>query len=154
MDISKKLQNLYEELIEEGCSCNNFYIYGINKNVPDDVVCLNSVGQKWEIYYTERNKKSEIFYSTNDLDDAINYYRTFIKDIVHWHLVCFTRSIEIKNKYKKILEINKIKIVENEIPAYNYSGDHVYRLFITNKDILKAKNLFKDIPYYDDKLKK
>jgi hypothetical protein len=152
MDILEKLKELYDELISEGC--NNFYIYGINKSIPDDVICLDKNGEKWEVYYTERDIKGEIIYSTLDVDEAINYYRDYIiKHITHLHLICFTRSNEIMNNYKSIIENIGIKIIQNDIPSYKFSGDYIYRIFVKNKDIFKIKNLLEEIPYYDNELK-
>jgi hypothetical protein len=151
VDILEKLKKLFDELVSEGC--NNFYIYGINKSVPEDVVCLNNDGGKWEIYYTERGIKGEIIYSTVDLNEAINYYRNYIKKITHLHIICFTRYNEIMNNYKKILVNNKIEIIENNIPSYKFYGDYIFRLFVKNKDIFKARELFENIPYYDNELK-
>ena len=145
-----KLKSLYDELIAEGC--NQFYIHGISAFFPDDVFCLNYDGQKWEIYYTERGIKEKSIYSTCDFENAINYYRDYIKNIVHLHLICFTRSNEKINEYKKILKNNGIKYFENNIPSYKYYGDYIFRLFVKNRDIFKAEILFDDIPYYDNEL--
>jgi hypothetical protein len=62
MENQEKLQNLHDELLSEGC--NNFHIRGIiNKGSSfDDVVCLDSVNNGWEIYYIERGVKGKIFY--------------------------------------------------------------------------------------------
>ncbi|MDR0525813.1 MAG: hypothetical protein LBG90_08095 [Spirochaetaceae bacterium] len=148
-DTFEKLKNLYNDLIAEGC--NQFYIYGIKNIHPaDDVNCLNNDGQKWEIYYTERGHKTKSFYSTYDLEDAVNYYKNFIiNEIEHWHLICFTRSNELMNTYKRILEEAQIEIIENNIPHYKYYGDVVFRVFVKGKGIFKAKELFDNIPYFD-----
>jgi hypothetical protein len=65
--ISDKLKKLNEDLILEGC---NNYICGINNACADDAVCFDKVKDKWEIYYTERGMKGEIFFSSNDIQTA------------------------------------------------------------------------------------
>jgi uncharacterized C2H2 Zn-finger protein len=113
------------------------------------VVCFDKVKDKWKIYYTERGMKGEIFFSSNDIDDVMKYYKEYILKMDHWHLIVFTRSKEIINNYKKVLEENKIRIIQNDIPSYKSSGDRVFRLFVINKDIFKVKELFKIVPYCD-----
>ena len=145
----EKLEQLRGELISNGCI--NFYICGIRENpkVLDDVVCLDNIAGKWEIYYIEKGSKGKIYFSTNDFDSAIDYYKNYINGIEHWHLVVFTRSKEIIDSYKNNFADNNIKTIENNIPTYKNVGDIVFRLFVNKKDIFLAKKLFKDIPYYD-----
>jgi hypothetical protein len=153
MNVSEKLIKLYNELIDEGCDCNSFYIDGISKSIPNDTFCLDNDGQKWKIYYTEMGEKTDI-YSTYDLIDAINYYKKYIMEKVeHWHLICFTRSIKTLDKYRNVLKQNEIEVIENNIPAYKHYGDCVFRIFVNGKDIFRANELFDDIPYYDEDLK-
>ena len=146
----EKLEQLRDELISNGCI--NFFICGIEKNPKplDDVVCLDKIAGEWKIYYTERGSKGKMYFSTDDFDSAIDYYKNYINNIKHWHLVVFTRSNEILNNYKNIFAKNYIETIENNIPSYKNVGDIVFRLFVNKKDIFLAKNLFKEIPYYDE----
>ena len=143
----EKLKKLCHELMAEGC--NKFYIPGISKTLNDDVVCLNLMDGNWKIYYTERGIDSEPIYSTYDIDDAIQYYKNYITSQEHWHLIIITRSIEKINEYRSILELNGIKIIQNDMPDYSKKDDRVFRLFVTNKDIFRAEKLFRKIPYSD-----
>ncbi|MDR3093438.1 MAG: hypothetical protein LBU62_02200, partial [Bacteroidales bacterium] len=103
----------------------------------------------WKIYYTERGNDDDPIYSTYDIDDAIKYYKNYIINEEHWHLIIITRSIEKMNEYRSILELNGIKIIQNDMPDYSKKDDRVFRLFVTNKDIFRAEKLFKKIPYSD-----
>ena len=47
-----------------------------------------------------------------------------------------------------------IRVIQNDIPHYSKTDDRVYRLFIVNKDIFKANELFDIIPLCDQDLKK
>jgi hypothetical protein len=111
-----KLKKLNNELIENGC--NNFYIHGISK-ILDDVFCLDIINGKWTIYYSERGIMGEIIYSTEKIEDAINYYKNYIMKMEHRHLILMTRSNKMFNEYRDIIENNRIKIIQNDIPAYN-----------------------------------
>jgi hypothetical protein len=144
----KKLKKLNNELISEGC--NNFFVSGIsNNNLLDDVFCLNNNKKKWEVYYSERGRNEKPIYSTYDLDEAIDYYKNYIMNMEHWHLIIITRSNDKNNEYKIVLENNGIKVIQNDIPAYKSKDDYVFRLFVKNKDIFEAKKLFENIPNYD-----
>jgi hypothetical protein len=149
-----KLKRLYDELIAEGCNRDGFYIAGISKTLPDDVFCIEEDHGRWEIYYSERGHKREVLLSTPDLDEAIGRYRTCIHNIEHWHLIAFTRSKKIFNDYKKILKENGLSVIRNDIPSYSAKNDRVFRLFVKNTDIFRARELFDELPYYDEDLKK
>ena len=147
-----ELNELHDNLISEGC--NRFYIDGIGGPQSDDVERLGLTNGNWEVYYIERGKRSVAFFSTTDKDEAISFYYDYVMKIEHWHIVVFSRSIEIFNYYKKELEQYGIRTIQNDIPAYQRSGDHVYRLFVTNKDIFTAKEKLENIPYIDENLKR
>ncbi len=146
-----KLKKLYDELSIEGC--NRFYISGIGGPIPDGVDKLEMNGNNWEIYYTERGQKEKLDFSTTNIDEAITYYREHILHLEHWHLIVFTRSFEIFDSYKKSLEKQNIRTIQNDIPCYNTINDRIYRLFVVNKDIFKARKLFENIPYFDENLR-
>jgi hypothetical protein len=86
----EKLKKLNNELILEGCI--NFHIIGISNNFPNDVFCLNLKNGKWQVNYTERGIDEKQIYSTYDLDDAINFYKNYIMNIEHWHLIIITKT--------------------------------------------------------------
>ena len=147
-----KLQELYNTLIAEGC--NNFYIDGVGGGMPDDVHCLGKIGQEWAVYYVERGQKSSPIFSSPSQEEAIKYYHTFVSDTKHWHMVVFTRSDEIVEKYREALNQRNIEVKQNDIPHYSKTNDRVYRLFVVNKDIFKVRELFDVVPFYDADLKR
>ncbi|MFT3912288.1 MAG: hypothetical protein QM737_22870 [Ferruginibacter sp.] len=146
-----ELIELYEKLLSEGC--NHFYIEGIGGPFPSDVDCLYEYNGNWEICYTERGQKSEPIYSSPNKEEAIQYYYDHIMRMEHWHLVVFTRSYKIFKSYKDQLEGLGIRVIQNDIPAYSEKNDRVYRLFVVNKSIFKAKEKFENLPYFDPDIK-
>jgi hypothetical protein len=132
-----ELQELYDQLISAGC--NQFYIEGIGGPQTDDVVCLGSTGENWQVYYTERGQKEDPMFSSADKNEAIKYYLDFILKIEHWHLIVMTRSEEIFLSHKDKLGKIGLNSIQNDIPDYKHVGDKVFRLFVTNKDIFTAK---------------
>ncbi|MBK6833594.1 MAG: SPOR domain-containing protein [Bacteroidetes bacterium] len=120
----------------------------------DDVHCLGFNNPNWEVYYIERGQKSEPIFSSTNEEEAIRFYADFVSRIEHWHLITFTRSAEILNDFKSKLESKNIRTIQNDIPSYKAVGDKVYRLFVVNKDIFTAKEIFKDVPCFDKDLQK
>jgi hypothetical protein len=145
-----ELQALHDELIAAGC--NRFYIVGIGGPQSDDVECLSVENGEWVVYYTERGQASKPLFSTPDKQKAIQFYYQHILSLEHWHLITFTRSSEIMTSRKQELQAAGIGTIQNDIPSYNRAGDHVFRLFVINKDIFKARQVLAVIPYFDDDL--
>ncbi len=146
------LTTLYNKFISEGYT--NFYIDGVGGLQTDDVHCLGFTNPNWEVYYIERGQKSEPIFSSTNEEEAIKFYTDFVSRIEHWHLITFTRSAEILNDFKSKLESKNIRTIQNDIPSYKAVGDKVYRLFVVNKDIFTAKEIFKDVPCFDKDLQK
>lgn len=147
-----ELKELYDKLLAEGC--NRFYIDGIGGPQDDDVDRLGmDDGVLWKIYYFERGRSGEAFFSSPDKEEAIKYYYQHIMAMQHRHLVTFTRSFEIFIFYRFTLESHGIKTIQNDIPNYSGAKDHVYRLFVVNKDIFAARELIDIMPYLDNNLK-
>ncbi len=146
------LTTLYNKFISEGYT--NFYIDGVGGLQTDDVHCLGFNNPNWEVYYIERGQKSEPIFSSTNEEEAIKFYTDFVSRIEHWHLITFTRSAEILNDFKSKLESKNIRTIQNDIPSYKAVGDKVYRLFVVNKDIFTAKEIFKDVPCFDKDLQK
>ncbi|MEL1244799.1 hypothetical protein AAEO56_11045 [Flavobacterium sp. DGU11] len=146
------LKELHDKLVAEGC--NRFCIEGIGQQSDDDVEQLGLNDGKWEVRYFERGRAEKTLFSTADKDEAIRYYYNYIMKIEHWHIIAFTRSFDIFNAHKEKLEAAGIKTIQNDIPYYAGPEDRVYRLFVTNKDIFKAREIFDVVPYYDENLKR
>ena len=146
-----ELKELYDKLIAEGC--NRFCIEGVGEQTLDDVEQLGMNDGKWEVRYFERGQPGTVLFSTPDKEEAIRFYSHVMK-IEHWHLIAFTRSFDIYNTFREKLERAGIRIVQNDIPHYSAPDDRVYRLFVTNKDIFKARILFDTVPYFDENLKR
>lgn len=140
-----ELNELYNQLIAEGCL--RFCIEGIGEQCFDDIERLEMKGGQWSVNYYERGQVRETLFSSLDKQEAIRFYYDHIMKIRHWHLVVSTRSPDLFNGYKELLESLNIKTVQNDIRE---GHDYKYRLFVTNKDIFKAKELFDEIPYFDE----
>ena len=147
-----ELKDLHDKLIAEGC--NRFYIEGIGGLQFDDIECLGSNNGVWEVYYIERGVKNKPSFISESKQKAINYYYKHITNQKHAHIVVFTRFRELLNSKKEILEQAGIETLENNIPHYKEKDDIVYRLFVFNKAIFKAKLLFEEVPYFDEDLKR
>jgi hypothetical protein len=146
------IQELHDTLLSEGC--NRFFIQGIGGPQDDDVEHLGFNGDKWEVYYSERGQRSSLIFATSSEAEAIEYYYEHVIKQEHWHLVVFTRSPDVFNSCKIVLEKNNVKIIQNDIPNYSKSDDRVFRLFVTNKDIFVAQKLLEIVPYYDEDFKR
>lgn len=146
-----ELNDLHNKFLAEGF--NRFFIEGIGGPCPDDVEVLGKIGPEWAVYYVERGQKSKPLFSSTSLALAIEFYYNHIASIEHWHLIAFTRSKTIVEARRAQLENLNIRVIQNDIPHYSKSGDCVYRLFVVNKDIFKANDLFEDNPYYDEDLR-
>lgn len=141
------LYALYEDLIANGCI--HFYIQGIDFGYFGDVEALVFEDNIWQVYYTERGVKGKTLFSSDSKKDAIEFYRNHILSIRHSHLIVFTRSIDTLNHFKSLLKQEGIETWQNDMPAYKNRGDHVFRLFVFNKDIFKAKALIGVLPHKD-----
>lgn len=146
-----ELKELYDKLIAEGCI--RFCIEGVGGQRFDDIERLEMNNGKWEVRYYERGHAWDTLFSSKDKQEAIRFYEDFVMSMHHWHLVVFSRSADIFNSYKLILESHGIRTFQNDIPAYSSAKDHVYRLLVVNKDIFRAKELFEEIPYVDEDIK-
>lgn len=147
------LQKLHDKLIAEGCSTSNFHIEGIGP-LGSDVFCLGEEFGVWEVFYSERGTKGEVLFSNPIKERAIQFFYDYILRIDHWHLITFTRSEELFHTYKKRLSDAGIKTIQNDIPHYSHHEDRIYRLFVVNKDIFKARKIFGTLPHIDQSLKR
>lgn len=146
------LKELYDKLIAEGCS--RFCIENVGVQLFDDVERLEMNNGRWEVNYYQRGTIWETLFSTTDKDEAMQYYYDHVMKIQHWHLVAFTRSFDVFSSFKFKLESQGIETIQNDIPDYSAANDYVYRLFVVNKGILRARELFETVPYIDENLKR
>lgn len=133
---------------------NRFYIDGIGGPISDDVECLGKIGTEWAVYYVERGQKSAPIFTSESEEKAIAFYYEHVSKIEHWHMIVFTRSKIIMESAQRILENHNIRVIQNDIPHYSKTDDRVYRLFVVNKAIFMAKELFAEVPFYDHDLKR
>ncbi len=146
-----ELKELYDKFIAEGC--NRFCIEGIGGQRFDDIERLEMNNGTWEVNYYERGRARDTLFSSVDKQEAIHFYDDFVMKIQHWHLVAFTRSFDVFNAYRATLESHGIRTIQNDIPDYASTNDHIYRLIVINKDIFRAKELFEKLPYVDEDIK-
>lgn len=146
-----ELSELYDKLLEEGFTY--FHIRGVGGPSNSDVFELAENAGIWEIYYTERGQKQPPIYVSANKEEAIVAFYDRMRKIKHLHLVAFTRSADILNEYKEKLEAGGIETYQNDIPAYKALNDCVHRLFVINKGIFKARELFNNLPYFDGDLR-
>lgn len=147
-----ELKELYDTLIAEGCI--RFCIEGMGGQRFDDIERLEMNNGKWEVSYYERGRVAETLFSSTDKEEAIQYYHDFVMKIQHWHLAVFTRSFDVFTSCRFTLESHGIRTIQNDIPDYAAEKDHVYRLFVVNKGVFKAKEVLKAVPYIDEDLKR
>ncbi len=146
-----ELAELYQKFLEEGF--NYFNIKGVGGPANSDVFELAENVGIWEIYYTERGQNQPPIFVSTDRAEAIAAFYEQMRKIKHIHLVACTRSGKVLDDYKDKLEASGIETYQNDIPAYKTINDHVYRLFVINKAIFKAKEIFDDLPYFDTDLR-
>ena len=133
-------------LIQEGC---NPQIYSVGSSgSADDAFCLEKIGNKWLVFYTERGRHSNPIYSSESESDASQYFYEYIMSRQHNHCVGF--FIEERNAFNFQAELNKKKIVStsDSIP-YGGTHDPRYRVFVSGKAIFKVKELLKSLPITD-----
>lgn len=145
---TEKLELLHQELMRKGRY--NSWIVGMrNKSYKHDVFCLDYVDQKWKIYYTERGRDASADLETNDLDEAINFYREKILASDYSHCIVFTKTQNKIDEYKYILDKNGISSIQNDMTYYHEEEETAFRLFVLNEDVFKAERLFGTLPYQD-----
>jgi hypothetical protein len=133
-------------LMQEGC---NPHIYSVGSSgSADDAFCLEKVGNKWVVFYTERGKHSNPIYSSESESEASQYFYEYIMSMQHNHCVGF--FVEEINSFNFQAELKKHKIVSTS-DAIPYGGinDQRYRVFVSGKAIFKVKELFKFLPIKD-----
>lgn len=151
MNIPQELQLLYDRLMASGC--NMFYIEGVGGPQADCVEVLCKKGTNWAICYSERGQLFSPIFESDDLEDVIVFYENHILRMDHSHLVIMTRNLEKFNEHKSILEKHNIRTSQNDLPHYKFMNDKIYRLFVINKDVFKAKEIFGELPVMDEDLK-
>lgn len=131
------LKILHDKLINEGCI--DFYIDGVSEHFIAEGYCLELRNDKWIVYFIERGEENSPMFSNEDTKKAFNFFYDFLVSKEHWHIVAFTRSSDIFNFHKNKLEECGVITIQNDFENYKTQNDHVYRLFVKNKDIFKAK---------------
>jgi|GEM_PF-6263597 len=147
-----ELEELHDKFIAEGCS--RFCIEGVGVQLFDDIDRLEMNNGRWEVNYYQRGTIWETLYSSADKQEAIRFYHDHVMKIQHLHLVAFTRSFDKFSSCKFKLESQGIETIQNDIPDYSSANDYVYRLFVVNKGIFKARELLETVPYTDENLKR
>lgn len=138
-----KAIELTEKLLAEGCNQNNFAV--LSRGTGDDITCLDKKGGEWIIFYCERGRDSEPFFTFKNEDEACDFFYDYILKQQHWHIVGFFKTesfaIALEDKLKAI----GVKPIRNDIPAYSALNDSRYRVFVVGKDIFKARECLGDI---------
>ena len=133
-----KASELQEKLIDEGCNPDNFAVLCRGH----DAFCLDKKGSKWAVFYSERGCDSEPIFTSENEEEACEFFFNYVVKQQHWHIVGFfnkeSDAIELVDKLVAI----GIKPIRNDIPAYKTANDPRYRVFFVGKEIFKVKEYF------------
>ena len=151
-ELVNELKALHDKLINEGCK--DFCMPGVNEQSFVEGYCLDLRDDEWIVYYGERGGEDRPKFFYNDKEGAFKYFYELIMSQEHLHIVAFTRSLNMFNFHKNELGKYEITTIQDDIKNYKTIDDHVYRLFVKNKDIFKAKEILDKVPFYDDDLER
>jgi hypothetical protein len=140
------IHELEKRLEEEGCS-RTYYSIGSGGS---DVFCLDNQQGIWRVFYTERGHDDDPIFESQSEEEACEFFFTYITTrIRHNHIVGFFKSKEKAEAMTKRLQNHGIPSYRNDIP-YGGWKDPRYRVFVTGKDIFKARELFDSLPIRDE----
>lgn len=135
---------LEKRLIEEGCNPRNIAI----QTRSDDAYCLDKINGFWSVFYSERGRDSSPIFSTDNKEEAAEFYFKHILKQQHWHIVGFFKNETLARNLQSKLDKFGIKYIRNDIPSYKFVGDKRYRVFVVGKDIFKVREKLGNLEAY------
>lgn len=130
-----KASELKEKLIAAGCNPANFSVLGKG----DDAFCLDKKRNEWAVFYTERGCDSKPIFTSDNEEEACEYFFNYVVKQQHWHIVgFFKKESEADELAGKLVSIG-VNPIRNDIPAYKTTNDPRYRVFVVGKDIFKVR---------------
>lgn len=140
------IQHLTQYLADEGCSPANYAIG--TRGSASDAYCLTHSGGQWSVYYTERGLDRTPIFESADEEEACAFFRNFIMNMRHDHLVGFFRAESAAQALQAVLERYGIPTLEDAIPYHGWH-DPRFRVFVVGKDIFKTREILGDLPLRD-----
>jgi hypothetical protein len=140
-----KVSELKEKLITEGCNADNFAVLSRSH----DAFCLDKIGNEWTIFYSERGHDSKPIFTTENEQEACEFFYNYVRKQQHWHIVGFFKSEEDAKELEIKLSSIGVNPIRNDIPAYKTVNDPRYRVFVSGKDIFKVIEHFGKIEIND-----
>ena len=134
-----KLRALYDELLNQGRY--GFWIVGFPKKHAELGLRLNLLDGMWKVYYPS----SPYLLETEDLDEAIIFFRMQILSMDRYHCVAFVRTQQQIDKIKLVLDEHHIETFQIDITENAYQ-EGIFRLFVKNEAIYQVEKLFGNLP--------
>jgi len=137
---------LKQRLLEEGCNPSSYAIG--SRGSASDAYCLTHNGQEWQVYYTERGVDGTPEFTSADEGEACEYFFNFMMKFRHAHCVGFFQSETNANAMQEKLQKHGLHPFQDKIP---YSGwnDPRFRVFVSGREIFKARELLGKVPVQD-----
>lgn len=140
------IHELAQYLADEGCSPGNYAIG--TRGSASDAYCLTHSDGQWRVYYTERGLDQAPIFESSDEEEACAFFRDFVMNMVHKHLVGFFRAESAAQALQAVLERYGIPTLEDAIPYHGWH-DPRFRVFVVGKDIFKTREILGDLPLRD-----
>jgi hypothetical protein len=140
------IHELAQYLADEGCNPGNYAIG--TRGIASDAYCLTQSGDQWQVYYTERGLDQPPIFESSDEEAACVFFRNFIMNMRHDHLVGFFQAESAAQALRAILERYGIPSLQDAIPYHGWH-DPRFRVFVVGKDIFKARETLGDLPLRD-----
>jgi hypothetical protein len=142
MDITE----LEKRLEEEACSRSH---YSLGKRYQGGAYCLIHEDGKWLVLYSERNLDDEPLFVGDSESDACEFFFEYMTTrILHRHLVGYFISLKNAEALAEKLGQHGVATHRNDIPYHGWN-DPRFRVFVTGKDIFKARELLGELPARD-----
>jgi hypothetical protein len=142
MDINE----LEKRLEEEVCSRSH---YSLGTLYPGGAFCLIHENGKWLVLYSERNLDDEPLFMGESESEACEFFFEYMtKRILHTHLVGYFISLKNAEALAERLAQQGIATHRNDIPYHGWD-DPRFRVFVTGKDVFKAREILGELPVRD-----
>lgn len=122
----------------------------VGRSSGSEVFCLDKYKGKWSVFYTERGRKSPPIFTSESLEEASEFFYTFMTE--HWYLVASLKNESEIDMLRKQLENYGIKSLRNDFMTEEYSGlgNSRYEILVTEKQICKVRKLLGKVPILED----
>jgi hypothetical protein len=137
---------LEKRLEEEACSRSH---YSLGTRYPGGAFCLIHENGKWLVLYSERNLDDEPLFVGESESEACEFFFEYMTTrILHTHLVGYFISLKNAEALAEKLAQQSIATHRNDIPYHGWD-DPRFRVFVTGKDVFKAREMLGELPVRD-----